>query len=150
MKEKTYFFYFAHSLLQNIYISLSILHIYSIKYSFILHFLLFPSPSSSLEPSHRPNTNPKSPTPSHHHQPTIINHHHPTENPNSKSKPHRKSRPLNPIINDSHRLDPQRRWSLRPRPHTKTHGTEGGAGAVQVVTSFAFHVRSILRHRLCF
>ena len=64
LQEKTYFFYFTHPLLQNTNISLSILHIYSIKYSFFLHFLLFPS-LSSLEVSHRPNTNPKSPTPSH-------------------------------------------------------------------------------------
>ena len=64
LQEKTYFFYFTHLLLQYTYISLSILHIYSIKYSFLLHFLLFPS-LSSLKPSHKPNTNPKSPTPSH-------------------------------------------------------------------------------------
>ena len=105
----------------------SILHIYSIKYLFFLHFLLFPSLSSSLEPSHRPNTNPKSPTPINPQSSTTItslkiqieipNH---TENPNSKSKPHKKSRHLNPIINDSHCLDPQRHWSSRPRPHTKT------------------------------
>ena len=56
---------FTHLLLQYTYISLSILHIYSIKYSFFLHFLLFPF-LSSLEPSYRPNTNPKSRTPSHH------------------------------------------------------------------------------------
>ena len=31
LQEKTYFFYFTHSLLQNIHIILSILHIYSIK-----------------------------------------------------------------------------------------------------------------------
>ena len=33
-------------------------------------------------------------------------------------------------------------------PTQKPHGTDGGVGAVQVVTSFALHVRSILRHRL--
>ena len=65
LQEKTYFFYFIHPLSQNTHISLSILHIYSIKYSFFLHFLLFHS-LSSLELSHKPNTNPKSPTPSHH------------------------------------------------------------------------------------
>ena len=43
LHEKTYFSYFTHPLLQNTHISLSILHIYSIKYSFFLHFLLFPS-----------------------------------------------------------------------------------------------------------
>ena len=123
MQEKTYFFYFTHSLLQNTHINLSILRIYSIKYSFFLHFLLFPflwnkltnssSPPShthtqpatfqqnpstkSVEPhpypyfnkithtytsiksptpsqtasypsSYKPNTNPKSPTLSHHQQ----------------------------------------------------------------------------------
>ena len=31
LEEKTYFFYFTHSLLQNSHISLFILHIYSIK-----------------------------------------------------------------------------------------------------------------------
>ena len=35
LQEKPYFFYFTHSLLQNTHISLSILYIYSIKYSFI-------------------------------------------------------------------------------------------------------------------
>ena len=35
LQEKTYFFYFTRLLLQNIHISLSILHIYSIKYSFL-------------------------------------------------------------------------------------------------------------------
>ena len=64
MQEKNYFFYFTHPLLQNTHISLSILYIYLIKYSLFLHFLLFPS-LFSLELSHRPNTNPKSPTPSH-------------------------------------------------------------------------------------
>ena len=64
LQGKTYFFYFTYSLLQNTHISLSILHIYSIKYSFFLHFLLFAS-LSSLELSHKHNTNPKSPTPSH-------------------------------------------------------------------------------------
>ena len=50
--QKSYFFYFTHSFLQNTHISLSILHIYSIKYSFFYNFLLF-----SLSPlfSHRPN-----------------------------------------------------------------------------------------------
>ena len=43
---KNYFFYFTHPFLQNTHISLSILHIYSIKYSFFYHFLL----SSNLLP----------------------------------------------------------------------------------------------------
>ena len=53
--QKTYFFYFTHPILQNTHISLSILHIYSIKYSFFYHFLLFSSlplsPSQSQPPS---------------------------------------------------------------------------------------------------
>ena len=52
LQEKTYFFYSIHPLLQNTLINLSILHIYSIKYSFFLHFLLFPS-LSSLEKTHK-------------------------------------------------------------------------------------------------
>ena len=41
LHEKTYFFYFTHPFLQNTHIGLSILHIYSIKYSFFYNFLLF-------------------------------------------------------------------------------------------------------------
>ena len=40
------------SILQNTYISLSILHIYLIKYSFFLHFLLFPSLTSLAQTHH--------------------------------------------------------------------------------------------------
>ena len=40
--QKNYFFYFTHQFLQNTHISLFILHIYSIKYSFFYNFLLFP------------------------------------------------------------------------------------------------------------
>ena len=40
--KKNYFFYFTHLFLQNTYINQSILHIYSIKYSFFYNFLLFP------------------------------------------------------------------------------------------------------------
>ena len=47
-KKKTTFFYFTHLFLQNTHISLSILHIYSIKYSFFYNFLLFPSPFTLL------------------------------------------------------------------------------------------------------
>ena len=50
--KKSYFFYFIHSFLQNTHINLSILHIYSIKYSFFYKFLLF-SPSPLF--SHKPN-----------------------------------------------------------------------------------------------
>ena len=60
LHTKIYFFYFTHPFLQNTHISLSILHIYSIKYSFFYNFLLFsPSlPLSLTNPtlSHRPNT----------------------------------------------------------------------------------------------
>ena len=38
---KTYLFYFIYSFLQNTYINLFILHIYSIKYLFFYYFLLF-------------------------------------------------------------------------------------------------------------
>ena len=43
LHKKTYFFYFTHLILQNTHISLSILHIYLIKYSFFYYFLLFSS-----------------------------------------------------------------------------------------------------------
>ena len=51
-KKKPTFFYFTYPLLQNTHISLSILHIYLIKYSFFLHFLLFPSLSSLAQTHH--------------------------------------------------------------------------------------------------
>ena len=69
-KEKPTFFYFTHPLLRSIHISLSILHIYSIKYSFFYNFLLFhPSLPLSLTDPQFITTNDHS-TPSHHH------HHH--------------------------------------------------------------------------
>ena len=40
--KKYYFFCFTNSFLQNIHINLSILHIYSIRYSLFYNFLLFP------------------------------------------------------------------------------------------------------------
>ena len=43
LHKKPTFFYFTHLILQNTHISLSILHIYSIKYSLFYHFLLFSS-----------------------------------------------------------------------------------------------------------
>ena len=101
--QKNYFFYFTHSFLQNTHISLSILHIYSIKYSFFYHLLLFshslplslslldpttiiittpigeqtqPSSSSSLDHS----------TPNHHHHPPrSVNR--PIQDPLKLSKP---------------------------------------------------------------
>ena len=51
-KKKPTFFYFTLPLLQNTHISLSILHIYLIKYSFFLYFLLFPSISSLAQSHH--------------------------------------------------------------------------------------------------
>ena len=42
LHKKSYFFYLTHLFLQNTHISLSILHVYSIKYSFVYNFLLFP------------------------------------------------------------------------------------------------------------
>ena len=56
--QKNYFFYFIHQFLQNTYISLSILHIYSIKYSFFCNFLLFPHslPFSLTYPTLSKNT----------------------------------------------------------------------------------------------
>ena len=53
LHKRTYFFYFTHLILQNIHINLSIIHIYSIKYSFFYHFLLFsslPLPPSQAQP----------------------------------------------------------------------------------------------------
>ena len=55
LQEKTYFFYFTHPLLQNIHISLSILHIYSIKYSFFYIFYYFLTHGLSLPLSLKPN-----------------------------------------------------------------------------------------------
>ena len=149
MQEKTYFFYFTHLFLQNTHISLFILHIYSIKYLFFLHFFIISFPlllsgtlsqtqhKPKITHTHQPTHPPTHPPPStHNHQPPSPHRKskqkfqtpqkiqteipNPTKNPNSKSKPHKKSRHLNPIINDSHCLDPQRHWSSRPRPHTKT------------------------------
>ena len=48
LHKKNYFFYFTHLILQNTHINLSILHIYSIKYSLFYYFLLFSSLSLSL------------------------------------------------------------------------------------------------------
>ena len=56
--KKNYFFYFTYLFLQNTQVSLSILHIYSIKYSFVYNFLLFPH-SLRTPFSHRPNTTKK-------------------------------------------------------------------------------------------
>ena len=69
LHEKTYFFYFTHPLLQNTHISLSILHIYSIKYSLFYNVLLF-TPSLPLSLTDPQPPSPPSSAPSHHY------HHH--------------------------------------------------------------------------
>ena len=58
LHTKNYFFYFTHQFLQNTHISLSILLIYSIKYSFFYNFLLFPHslPLSLTNPTLLKNT----------------------------------------------------------------------------------------------
>ena len=76
LHEKTYFFYFTHPLLQITHISLSILHIYLLKYSLFYQFLLFtpslplfltnPQPPSPLSSE----TKQKSDQPTHTDQPT--------------------------------------------------------------------------------
>ena len=53
IKKKHVIFYFTHSLLQNTYISLSILYIYSIKYFKPNHHQPIQPPSSS-QPHHQP------------------------------------------------------------------------------------------------
>ena len=60
LQEKTYFFYFTHLLLQNTHISLSILHIYSIKHSFFLHFFIISFPLLSRTLSQTQNHQPPS------------------------------------------------------------------------------------------
>ena len=56
IKKKNYFLfiYFIHQFLQNTHISLSILHIYSIKYSFFYNFIIIFSLTTPL--SHKPYT----------------------------------------------------------------------------------------------
>ena len=79
------FFYFTHPLLQNTHISLSILHIYSIMYSFFYNFLLFsPSLPFSLTDPSLPMIPP--------HPATIIT---------TQLASSRKTNPLNPKLNQS-------------------------------------------------
>ena len=93
--EKTYFFYFTHPFLQNTHISSSILHIYSIKYSFFYNFLLFPPwLPLSLTDQQSITTNDHS-TPSHHyHYPTTITTINTTQPPSSR-KTHSIPNPFN-------------------------------------------------------
>ena len=112
-QKKLLFFYFTHSFLQNTHISLSILHIYFIKYSFFLHYHL----------SHKPNTthlatiiNPPSLPASiinplnHHHQATSL-HHQPTQLP---IQPSQCATKLTPPIQPYTQL-----WSMPDQPNTQ-------------------------------
>ena len=106
--EKTCFFYFTHVFLQNTYFNLSILHIYSIKYSLFYNFLLFTSslPLSLTDPQSI-TINDQS-TPSHHHH----HRHHPTsivkKNQPTQSETHSISNQLithqtrNPVKSNHH------------------------------------------------
>ena len=68
--SKTYFFYFTHQFLQNNHVSLSILYIYSIKYSFFLTVISLTDPRQPNQP------------PSSNHPTTIIKpHNNPTTIP---------------------------------------------------------------------
>ena len=90
----TYFFYFTQPLLQDAYISLAILHIYSIKYSFFYIFYYFLTHYLSL--SHTQNhqhpatindqSTPTINSPNHHHQPTL-----PPSTHHQRYQPHMKS-----------------------------------------------------------
>ena len=79
MQEKTCFFYFIHSFLQNTHMSLSILHIYSIKYSKPSHH------QQSIPSLYHQLTQPPSLS-QPHHQPTHQNpsHHQPDQYPHIK------------------------------------------------------------------
>ena len=89
--SKTYFFYFTHSFLQNTYISLSILHVYSNKIFISLptqpptHTGITPESTQSTgnKPS-KPEKQTQQPTPVSHRNP----HNPPATNPaNQKNKP---------------------------------------------------------------
>ena len=106
----TYFCYFTQPLLQDAYISLSILHIYSIKYSFFYIFLLFPH-SLPLSLTYL-----KSPTPSHH-QRSVHTHHQLTQPPSSTHPTTINNLSLHhqPTINDiSHMWNQQMKSSKIP------------------------------------
>ena len=88
MQEKTcFFFYFTHPLLQNTHISLFILHIYSIKYSFLTQYPA--TINNQCIGDHQPSL---------HHQPTQP----PSSTQPSKSQNHwsKSSKPTNqnPLI----------------------------------------------------
>ena len=79
MKKLT-FFYFIYLFLQNTHISLFILHIYSIKYSFFYNFLLFPPslPLSLTDPQSITTNDHSTPSHHHHHPTSIIKENQPT------------------------------------------------------------------------
>ena len=97
MQENTcfcfFFFYFIHSFLQNTHISLSILHIYSIKYSKPSHYQPNQYPRIKIIKTHSS----KSSKPSHHQPdqyPATINNQYPALH-------HQPTQPLAFIINPS-------------------------------------------------
>ena len=125
---KTYFFYFTHPFVQNTHISLSILHIYSIKYSFFYNFLLFPLllPLSLIDPQSVTTNNHS--TPSHHHQ----HHHHATtiikENPlnpkpiNHPPNPKPNQVKSSPTQSATRSSKPNNQWTRIAKPiKIKTH-----------------------------
>ena len=116
-KKKTCFFYFTHPLLQNTHISLFILHIYSIKYSFLTQYLatINDQSSSNHQPSlhHQPTQPPSSSQP---HQPT-------DQNPKTTDQNHQN--PLIKIIkptNQNHHT--KKKDSGKINPFTRNKGQE--------------------------
>ena len=160
LHEKTYFFYFTHPLLQNTHTSLSILHIFSIKYSFFLYFLLFPSLSHLVFSVHthtQPTTlqqNPATDSPIFHN-----NNHNNNDSPifhNNKIRPliHRSSTTTitttttTTMIHQSSTTTKSGHWftdllqqQSQQQRHNHNHNNSD---------PLALHVRSILCHRLRF
>ena len=76
LHKRTYFFYFTHPILQNTHISLSILHIYSIKHSQMQQYQrsLHTQPTSSpTQPSSSRKINPLNPRNKHSETHSIRN-----------------------------------------------------------------------------
>ena len=96
-----FFFYFTHPLLQNTHISLSILHIYSIKYSFFLLFFIIFFTSLSLTAYLSLIDQPPSPS----NQPPQLHHHQPIQ-PN--------------IINSPDHINPHTRNPIQPKRNPNT------------------------------
>ena len=143
LQEKTYFFYFTLQLLQNTHISLSILHIYLIKYSFFLHFLLFPS-FSSLSQSHHLVFSVHT-----HTQPATLQQNLAIDSPIFHNNNHNNNDNNNdsPIFhNNNHNNDTitiTTQWftDLPQQRHNHNHNNSN---------PLALHVWSILHHRLHF